>query len=85
LPKKKLTIHNLKRSNLLKLAVVSVLESIRQDPAKYNHFYSGQDAEYPYIDAYRIMILDESQKLFELITRNLASKIVNEPTLTIPS
>jgi hypothetical protein len=81
-----------KRRDLLKLAVVSVLESIRQDPDKYNflinsnQYYLGPyAASHPYIDAYRIMILDESQKLFELIARNLASEIVNEPTLTIPS
>jgi hypothetical protein len=81
-----------KRRDLLKLAVVSVLESIRQDPGKYNflinsnQYYLGPHAvSNPYIDAYRTMILDESHKLFELIARNLTSEIVNEPTLTIPS
>jgi hypothetical protein len=81
-----------KRRDLLKLAVVSVLESIRQNPDKYNflvnsnQYYLGPyAASHPYINAYRIMILDESQKLFELIARNLTSEIVNEPTLTIPS
>jgi hypothetical protein len=84
-----------KRRDILKLAVVSVLESIRQDPDKYNfiinsnQYYIGPNAaisqSHPHIDAYRIMILDESQKLFELNSRNLVSEIVNEPTLTIPS
>jgi hypothetical protein len=81
-----------KRRDLLKLAVVSVFESIRQDPDKYNflinsnQYYLGPyAASYSYIDAYRIMILDESQKLFELMARDLTRGIVNEPTLTIPS
>jgi hypothetical protein len=74
------------------LAVVSVLESIRQDPDKYkflinsNQYYLGPHAaSHPYIDAYRTVILDESQKLFELMARNLTNEIVNQPTLTIPS
>ncbi|HET6715920.1 MAG TPA: hypothetical protein VFG90_02230 [Nitrososphaeraceae archaeon] len=81
-----------KRRDLLNLAVVSVLESIRQDPDKYNFlinsskYYGGQySTSHLYIDAYRIMILDESQKLFELMARNSTSEIVNQPTLTIPS
>jgi hypothetical protein len=49
-------------------------------------YYGGRyGASHPYIDAYRIMFLDESQKLFELMARDLTSKIVNEPPLTIPS
>jgi adenylate kinase family enzyme len=81
-----------KSRDLLELAVVCVLESIRQNPDKYNfliissQYYSGQYAgSRPFIDGYRNLILDESQKLFELMARNLANKIVNEPTLTIPS
>jgi hypothetical protein len=80
------------RRDLLKLAIVSVLESLRQNPDKYNflintnQYYGGQyGASQSYIDAYRTMILDESHKLFELIARDLTSEIVNEPTLTIPS
>ena len=79
-----------KRRDLLKLAVASVLESIRQDPDKYNflinsnQYHGGQyAASHPYIDAYRTIILDEAQKLFELMARDLTSRIVNEPTLTI--
>ena len=80
------------RRDLLKLAIVSVLESIRQNPDKYNflintnQYYSGQYAvSHPFIDGYRNLILDEAQKLFELIVRDLTTGIVNEPTLTIPS
>jgi hypothetical protein len=81
-----------KQRDLLKLAVASVLESLRQDPDKYNllirsnQYYLGPyAASNPHIDAYRNVILDESQKLFELIARNLTSGTVNEPTLTVPS
>jgi hypothetical protein len=80
------------RKDLLKLAVVSVLESIRQDPDKYNFLinsnqYSGGQyaASQSHIDAYRTIILDESQKLFELMQRNMTRRIINEATLTIPS
>jgi predicted transcriptional regulator len=81
-----------KPRDLLKLAVASVLESLKQNPEKYNllinsnQFCGGQyAATQPYIDAYRTMILDESQKLFELIERDLTRRIIDEPTLTIPS
>jgi hypothetical protein len=77
-----------KRRDVLKLAVASVLESIRQDPNKYNYLinsnqHHGAVASDPHIDAYRTMILHEAQMLFDLIVRNLTSGIVNEPTLTI--
>jgi hypothetical protein len=81
-----------KQRDLLKLAIASVLESLRQDPVKYNllinssQYYSGQyAASHPFIDGYRNLIFDEAQKLFELIVRDLTNGIVNEPTLTIPS
>jgi hypothetical protein len=79
-----------KRRDLLNLAVVSVLESIRQDPDKYNFlinsskYYGGQySTSHLYIDAYRGLILDEAQKIFELMARDLTDGIVHEPTLTI--
>jgi DNA-binding CsgD family transcriptional regulator len=79
-----------KRRDLLNLAVVSVLESIRQDPDKYNllinssKYYGGQySTSNLYIDAYGGLILDEAQKLFELMARDLTDGIVHEPTLTI--
>jgi hypothetical protein len=62
-----------------------------QDPTKYNYLinnnqhYGGQYASHPFIDAYRGLILDEAQKLFELMERDLTGRIVNEATLTIPS
>jgi predicted transcriptional regulator len=81
-----------KSRDLLKLVVVCVIESIRKDPGKYsflidsNQYYIGSYiASHPLIDRYRNLILDEAQKLFELIARDLTSEIVNEPTLTIPS
>jgi hypothetical protein len=81
-----------KPRDILKLAVVSVLESLRQNTDKYNflintnQYYGGQyAASQSYIDAYRTMILDESQKLFGLMERDLTRRIINEPTLTIPS
>jgi hypothetical protein len=74
------------------LAVASVVESIGRDPKKYNflintnQYYGGQyAASQSYIDAYRTMILDESQKLFELMKRDLTRRIINKATLTIPS
>lgn len=81
-----------KRRDVLKLAVASVLESIIQNPDKYNFLlnsnqYNGGQygASHPYIDAYRSLILDEAHKLFELMARDLTSGIVNKPTLTISS
>jgi hypothetical protein len=81
-----------KQRDLLKLAVASIFESMRQNPDKFiflintNQYYSGRYAtSQSYIDAYRNLILDEAQKLFELIARDLISRIVNEPTLTTPS
>jgi predicted transcriptional regulator len=82
----------LPRSDLLKLAVFSILESLRQDPVKYNllinsnQYHSGQyAASHPLIDGYRNLILDEAEKLFESMERDLTRRIINEPTLTIPS
>jgi hypothetical protein len=79
-----------KRRDLLKLAVSSVIESIIRDPGKYNFLVSssiyngGQYATSShYIDVYRALILDEAQKLFELMARNLTSIIINEMDLTI--
>jgi hypothetical protein len=76
--------------DLLKLAVASVLESLRQDPDKYNllissNQYNGRQyaTSHPFIDGYRNLILDESQKLFELMTSSLTNRIINETALTI--
>jgi transposase len=78
-----------KRRDLLKLAVSSVIESIIRDPGKYsflisNSIYNGGQhaASQPYIDVYRALILDEAQKVFELMVRDLTSRIINEAALT---
>jgi hypothetical protein len=74
----------------LKLAVASVLESISQDPDKYNflvnsnQYYGGQyAASHSLIEAYKNQISDEAERLFELMKRDLTSRIINEPTLTV--
>jgi hypothetical protein len=81
-----------KGGDVLKIAVACVLESISQDPDKYNFLvnsnqYNGGQyaASHPFIDAYRTLILDEAQKLYELMARDLTSRIINKPTLTVPS
>jgi hypothetical protein len=68
------------------------IHSISQNPDRFNfllnsnQYNSGQyAASHHFIDAYRTLILDEAQKLFELMERDLTSRIINEPTLTIPS
>jgi len=74
-----------KRRDLLKLAVASVVESIIRDPDKYNFLASsntyngGQHASsHPYVDVYKTLILDEAQKVFELMVRDLTHRIINE-------
>src|SRR5919108_560013 len=74
-----------KRKDLLKLAVSSVIESIRRDPTKYNFLINSSRqyaASHPYIDVYRTLILDEAQKVFELIVQDLTGRIINEAALT---
>jgi hypothetical protein len=79
-----------KRKDLMKLATSSVIESILRDPTKYNflvnsNLYNGGQyaASQPYIDAYRTLILDEAQKIFELMVRDLTSRIIGDTALTI--
>jgi hypothetical protein len=78
-----------KRRDLLKLAVSSVIESIIRDPGKYSFLVSssiyngGQHASsQSYINAYRTLILDEAQKVFELMVRDLTNRIINGEALT---
>jgi hypothetical protein len=73
-----------KRRDLLKLAVASIMESLIRNPDKYNFLVSssvyngGQHAtSQPYIDVYRTLILDEAQKVFELMVQDLTSRIIN--------
>jgi hypothetical protein len=79
-----------KRRDLLKLAVSSVIESIIREPDKYNFlvsssFYNGGQhvASQHYIDVYRALILDDAEKVFELMVQDLTSRIINEAALTI--
>jgi DNA repair ATPase RecN len=75
-----------KRKDLLQLATISVIESVTRDPDKYNFLVSsgGQyTSSQPYIYAYRALILDEAQKIFELMVRDLTGRIINEAALTI--
>jgi hypothetical protein len=76
-----------KRKDLLELAVFSVTESIMRDPTKYNILVgSAHGRQYavsqPYIDVYRALILDEAQRLFELMVRESTSTIVSNVTYT---
>ena len=80
-----------KRKDLLQLATSSVIESITRDPDKYNFLVSsrlyngGQFASSQhYIDVYRTLILDEAQKLFELMETELSDKIIGKATFAIP-
>jgi hypothetical protein len=70
--------------DLLKLALASILEAISQNPDKYNllvnsdQYYGGRNAaSHPFIEAYRNLILDAAEKLFELMKRDLTSGIIN--------
>ena len=78
-----------KRKDLLQLAVSSVIESIRRNPTKYNFLISSnqyQDGQHmAFIDVYRALILDEAQRIFEVMVRDLTSRIINEADLTIHS
>jgi hypothetical protein len=70
-----------KSKDLLTIAISSVLESIIKDPTKYNFLINSNqhndDKPHPnFIDMYRSLILDDSQKLFEAMARELTNKII---------
>jgi hypothetical protein len=73
-----------KSKELLTLAISSVLESIMRDPARYyflinsnqNNYYKWQTPHHNFTDMYRSLILEDSQKLFEVMTRELTNKIL---------
>ena len=75
-----------KSRDLLTLAISSIIESIMKDPTKYNFLINSnqyQDGQHmAFIDVYRTLILDEAQKLFESMVRDLTSRIINEVALT---
>ena len=73
-----------KSKDLLMLAVSSVLESISKDPAKYNFLVNSNQWHTPhsnFIDMYRSLILDDSQKLFEVMARELTNEIIENSIL----
>jgi hypothetical protein len=79
-----------KRRDLIKLAVSSVIESIIRDPGKYSFLVSssvyngGQHAaSHPYIDVYRTLILDDAEKLLEIMVQDLTSNIINQAAWTV--
>ena len=52
--------------------------------ASSNTYNGGQHASsHPYVDVYKTLILDEAQKIFELMVRDLTGRIINEAALTI--
>jgi hypothetical protein len=78
-----------KSKGLLMMATSSVLESITKDPAKYNFLVNSNkqnddkwSASHPnFVDLYRSLILDDSQKLFGVMARELTNKIIESITL----
>jgi predicted transcriptional regulator len=79
-----------KRRDLLKLAVASVLESLMRNPDNYNFLvsssaYNGRQhaSSHPYVDVYKTIILDEADKLFELMVQDLTNRIIHDAALTI--
>ena len=80
-----------KSRDLLMLAISSILESISKDPTKYNFLvYSNQYNKdkwhtlHPnFTDMYRSLILNDSQKLFEVMTRELTNSIIDNFILNL--
>ena len=67
-----------KSKDILKLAVSSVIESIVRDPNRYNFLINSnqyQDGQHmAFIDVYRALILDEAQRIFELMAKDLTCR-----------
>jgi transcriptional regulator len=80
-----------KSKDLLVLAISSVLESISKDPAKYNFLINSNQhnddkwhTPHPnFIDMYRSLILEDSQKLFEVMVRELINKTIESTILKL--
>jgi hypothetical protein len=78
-----------KSKELLTLAISSVLESIMRDPARYNflinsnqyNYNKWQTPHHNFIDMYRSVIMDDSQKLFQVMTRELTNNIIESTIL----
>jgi hypothetical protein len=80
-----------KSKDILRLAISSVIESIVRDPTRYNfltnsNIYNNgsQKVTQPYIEGYRALILDEAQKIFEILTRDLTNQIMENTIAKIP-
>jgi hypothetical protein len=70
----------LNRKDLLKLAVSCVTETMRKDPDKFyflvkNDQYVSSQLNSSHI--YRALILEDAEKLFELMVRDLTSKVIS--------
>src|SRR5215216_3074344 len=81
----------LKGKDLLTLAVSSVIEGVIQDPAKFNflinssqHSNGRYKTSQSYIDVYRALILNEAEKIFEIMTRDLTNKIIESAIAKVP-
>ena len=84
-----------KSKDLLTLAISSVLESITKDPARYNFLinflinsnqynYDKWQTPHPnFIDMYSSLIMDDSQKLFQVMTRELTNNIIEGTILKL--
>jgi hypothetical protein len=77
-----------KSKDLLNLAIFSVIESIIRDPVRFNLLVSQygdrhQKASRSFIDLCRALVLDEAQKLFDVMVRDLTDKIINDAALRI--
>jgi hypothetical protein len=82
-----------KSKNLITLAVSSVIESIMNDPARYNFLINsnqynddkGSESHHNSIDTYRSLILDDSQALFDVMEKELTDNIIEKTILkTVP-
>jgi hypothetical protein len=79
-----------KRKDLLKLAVSCVIEAILRDPVNFNLLINSsqygdgqQKASQAFIDLCRVLVLNEAQKLFEVMARELTNNVIKGATLTI--
>ena len=77
-----------KSKDLLNLAISSVIESVVRDPVRFNLLViqcgdRHQKASRSFIDLCRALVLDEAQKLFDVMVRDLTDKIINEAALRI--
>jgi hypothetical protein len=80
-----------KRKDLLKLAVSCVIEAILRDPVNFNLLINSsqygdgqQKASQAFIDLCRVLVLNEAQKLFEVMVRELTNNVIKGATLVIP-